>query len=51
MDHSHYSYYVEWGPHQWYLPVDVTPVPYNQPPYPPAGDSDSSSCTVVANAP
>ncbi len=30
---------------------DVTPVPYNLPPYPPAGDTDSSSCTVTGNAP
>jgi hypothetical protein len=30
---------------------DVTPAPYNQPPYPPAGDSDISVCTVVANSP
>jgi len=28
--------------------VDVTPAPYNQPPYPPAGDWDSDSCTVTA---
>ncbi len=31
--------------------VDVTPTPYNQPPYPAAGDSDSDACTVVANSP
>ena len=30
---------------------DVTPAPYNQPPYPPAGDTDTASCTVTANAP
>jgi len=29
---------------------DVTPAPYNQPPYPPAGDSSSDSCTVTAAA-
>jgi hypothetical protein len=26
---------------------DVTPSPYNQPPYPPAGDADTDTCTVV----
>ncbi len=31
--------------------VDVTPTPYNLPPYPPAGDSDTDACTVVANSP
>jgi hypothetical protein len=30
---------------------DVTPSPYNQPPYPPAGDTDSAACTVEAIAP
>lgn len=30
---------------------DVTPSPFNQPPYPPAGDSVSDAATVVANAP
>ena len=30
---------------------DVTAAPYNQPPYPPAGDTDSSSCTVTGLAP
>jgi hypothetical protein len=30
---------------------DVTPAPFNQPPYPPSGDSDSDSCTVTAAAP
>ena len=30
---------------------DVTPAPYNQPPYPPAGDTDTSSCTVIGIAP
>jgi len=30
---------------------DVTPSPYNQPPYPPAGDSDTSECIVTAAAP
>ncbi len=30
---------------------DVTPVPYNQPPYPAAGDTATSSCTVTAVAP
>jgi len=26
---------------------DVTSAPYNQPPYPPAGDTDSAACTVI----
>lgn len=30
---------------------DVTPAPYNQPPYPPSGDTAVHDCTVVANAP
>jgi len=30
---------------------DVTPSPYNQPPYAPAGDTDSASCTVTAASP
>jgi len=30
---------------------DVTPSPYNQPPYPPAGDTASDSCTVEGVAP
>ncbi len=30
---------------------DVTPAPYNQPPYPPEGDTDTASCTVTALAP
>ena len=30
---------------------DVTPAPYNQPPYPPAGDADTGSCTVSGVAP
>ncbi len=30
---------------------DVTPSPYNQPPYPPAGDTASGNCTVVGIAP
>jgi hypothetical protein len=30
---------------------DVTPAPYNQPPYPPAGDIDTASCTVTGIAP
>ncbi len=29
------------------LGEDVTPAPYNQPPYAPAGDTDSGSCTVI----
>ncbi len=31
--------------------VDVTPAPYNQPPYAPSGDTDSDSATVTAMAP
>jgi len=30
---------------------DVTPAPYNQPPYPPAGDTDTATCTVTGIAP
>jgi hypothetical protein len=30
---------------------DVTPSPYNLPPYPPAGDTDMDSCTVIGIAP
>lgn len=30
---------------------DVTPAPYNQPPYPPAGDTDTGRCKVTAFAP
>ncbi|MCP4248456.1 MAG: hypothetical protein GY778_15520, partial [bacterium] len=30
---------------------DVTPVPYNQPPYPAAGDTMVDSCTIAAAAP
>jgi hypothetical protein len=30
---------------------DVTPAPYNQPPYPPAGDADTGNCTVSGVAP
>jgi len=30
---------------------DVTPAPYNQPPYFPSGDTDSSNCTVGGIAP
>ncbi len=31
--------------------VDVTPAPYNQPPYPSAGDNATASCTVTVSAP
>jgi len=31
--------------------ADVTPAPYNQPPYPAAGDTATALCTVVGNAP
>lgn len=30
---------------------DVTPSPFNQPPYPPAGDTSTSTCTVTGVAP
>jgi len=30
---------------------DVTPAPYNQPPYPPSGDTDLELCTVTGVAP
>lgn len=30
---------------------DITPAPYNQPPYPPAGDTDTATCTVTGIAP
>ena len=30
---------------------DVTPAPWNQPPYPPSGSTDTSSCTVTGIAP
>ena len=30
---------------------DVTPVPYNQPPYPAAGDAATHGCTIVCTAP
>jgi len=33
------------------LAEDVTPSPYNQPPYAPAGDTASDSCTVTAAQP
>ncbi len=33
------------------LGADVTPAPYNQPPFAPAGDTDTDSCTVIATAP
>jgi hypothetical protein len=31
--------------------VDVTPAPWNQPPFPPAGDTDFDACTVTGLAP
>ena len=30
---------------------DVTPSPYNQPPFEPAGDTDAAVCTVTASSP
>jgi len=36
------------GANTWTLEgYDVTPAPYNQPPYAPSGDMDSSACTVT----
>jgi len=38
------------GSNQFQLIVeDVTPTPYNQPPYPPAGNTATDSCTVFAH--
>jgi hypothetical protein len=31
--------------------ADVTPAPWNQPPYAPAGDTDSATVTVTGSAP
>lgn len=40
------------GPNLFELVVeDVTPSPYNQPPYPSAGDTDTATCTVTGIAP
>jgi hypothetical protein len=33
------------------LGEDVTPAPYNQPPYAPAGDTDNDGCTITASTP
>ncbi len=33
------------------LAADVTPSPYNLPPYPPAGDTDTATCSVTGIAP
>jgi hypothetical protein len=33
-----------------FVSVDVTPAPYNQPPYPPSGQTDSAGCTVTGQA-
>jgi hypothetical protein len=30
--------------------ADVTPAPWNQPPYPPAGDTNTGNCTVTGSA-
>ena len=30
---------------------DVTPAPYNQPPFAPSGDTATDACTVTATAP
>jgi beta propeller repeat protein len=40
------------GDNEFLLTVtDVTPAPFNQPPYPQAGDTDTDSCTVTGVAP
>jgi hypothetical protein len=40
------------GPNIFTLTVeDVTPAPYNQPPYMPSGDTDGDSCAVVGISP
>jgi len=40
------------GPNVFLLAAeDVTPAPWNQPPYPPAGHTDSAACTVTGIAP
>ncbi len=40
------------GPNSFTLHAeDVTPAPYNQPPYPPSGDTATASCTVTGVAP
>jgi len=31
--------------------LDITPEPYNQPPYPPAGDTATDSCSITATLP
>jgi len=33
------------------LAMDVTPAPFNQPPNPPSGDTDTAACTVTGVAP
>ncbi len=33
------------------LGADVTPAPYNQPPFVPAGDTDTDTCTITATSP
>jgi hypothetical protein len=46
------EYAVLVGANNFILTVeDVTPAPYNQPPYMPAGDTAGNSCTVVGIAP
>ncbi len=34
-----------------FVSVDVTPAPFNQPPYPASGQSDSASCSVTGLTP
>lgn len=57
------SYYTAWPQNMQAIPAlvgvnsftlvaeDVTPAPYNQPPYPASGDTDTASCTVEGIAP
>jgi len=33
------------------IAADITPAPFNQPPYPPDGDTDQDSCVVVGIEP
>jgi len=31
--------------------IDVTPAPWNQPPYPPSGDAATATCTLTVKIP
>jgi hypothetical protein len=40
------------GENLWrFYAEDITQSPYNQPPYPPSGDTDTDVCTVEGVAP